>query len=172
MRLFVAAWPPASVLDEIASIERPTVAGVRWTARDQWHVTLRFLGEMDSADPVLEALRAVALPAADAALGDRVERLGRGVLCVTVGGLDRLAGAVTVTTAALGRPPETRPFHGHLTLARAQGRGRGGRGADLRPLAGAPVAPHRFAVSSVAVVRSHLGQAGAHYETIAEVACD
>jgi 2'-5' RNA ligase len=190
VRLFVAVWPPPEVLDEIAGIARPAAPGVRWTTADQWHVTLRFLGEMETPGPVVDALTAVALPSADGILGEVVQRLGRGVLCVAVDGLDSLAGAVTSATAAIGRPPEPRPFHGHLTIARdrgargargARGTGTGGerdtrdtqgaRGTDLRHLAGARLASHCFTVSSVAVVRSQLGGTGARYETLAEVAC-
>lgn len=167
MRLFVAVWPPELVLDAIGHLPRPTVAGVRWTTTDQWHVTLRFLGEVAEWAEVVDALDNTALPAAEAQLGDGTGRLGRGVLCIDVHGLGPLASAVTAATAALGRPPEERPFHGHVTLARASRPG----GADLRSLAGASIEPHRFPVRSVAVVCSHLGRAGARYETLAEVAC-
>ena len=45
-RLFVAAVPPAAVLDQIAELTRPEIEGLRWTTRDQWHATLRFLGRV------------------------------------------------------------------------------------------------------------------------------
>jgi 2'-5' RNA ligase len=166
MRLFVAVWPPSLVLEEIARLPRPVVPDVRWTTRDQWHVTLRFLGEVASFEEVVESLSATSLPVAEAELGQVVRRLGSGVLCVDVHGLGPVAEAVTTATAAMGRPPESRAFHGHLTLARA-----GRRGPDLRSLAGTPVQPSRFAVRLVAVVQSHLGRAGARYETVAEVPC-
>jgi 2'-5' RNA ligase len=166
VRLFVAVWPPAPVLEEISRLPRPPTAGVRWTTSDQWHVTLRFLGELASSEEVVEALSATSPASVEAQLGDVVRRLGSGVLCVDVHGLGPLAEAVIAATAMMGRPPEARPFHGHLTLARAAR-----RGPDLRRLAGAPVQPCRFAVHAVAVVRSHLGRAGARYETVAEVPC-
>jgi len=166
VRLFVAVWPPPEVIDAIAAVARPPADGVRWTTRDQWHVTLRFLGEVAAPDPVVAALEGAPLPAADAQLGERVRRLGRGVLSIDVDGLDGVAEVVTSATAEIGRPPESRPFHGHVTVARASR-----RGADLRPFAGEQVTLHRFAVRSVAIVQSHLGRGGASYETLHEVAC-
>ena len=67
MRLFVAVWPPPEVLDLVAEIDRPALAGVRWTTRDQWHVTLRFLGRMDG----IEAAAARLAEAAAAVRGGR-----------------------------------------------------------------------------------------------------
>ena len=46
-RLFIAVWPPPVVLDAIARLPWPAVEGVRYTTRDQWHLTLRFLGNAD-----------------------------------------------------------------------------------------------------------------------------
>ena len=46
-RMFIAAWPPSAVLDALDALPRRDVAGVRWTTREQWHVTLRYLGDVD-----------------------------------------------------------------------------------------------------------------------------
>lgn len=145
---------------------------MRWASRDQWHVTLRFLGEVEDPSLVDEALRQTELAAGEATLGPKVERLGRQVLCIPVEGLDALAAAVVGATATLGQPPEDRPFRGHLTLARVVGAGRrGGRKArgqrtirDHR-LVGAPF-DARWSVDEVVVVRSHLGSSGARYEDL------
>ena len=53
-RLFVAAWPPPDVADAIAALPRPVEPGVRYTPREQWHVTLLFLGTV----PIAPAIRA------------------------------------------------------------------------------------------------------------------
>jgi RNA 2',3'-cyclic 3'-phosphodiesterase len=50
VRLFAALIPPESVLDEIERAFAPYRGGppaLRWTARDTWHVTLAFYGEVD-----------------------------------------------------------------------------------------------------------------------------
>src|SRR5688572_10560871 len=118
MRLFIAVWPPAEVVGALAVLPRPTVPGVRWTGPAQWHVTLRFLGEVD-VPPALPA----SVPPATAVLGPVTVPLGA-VLAAPVAGLDELAGAVG----------NERGFTGHLTLARSRGRGR-----TPASLAGAPI---------------------------------
>ena len=120
-RLFVAVWPPADVVEALAVLPRPEAAGVRWTKPERMHITLRFLGEAAEGE-VADVLGAVPLPRVEAVAGPIAERLGRGVLMMPVAGLDQLARAVLDATGHLGRPPEDRPFVGHLTLARFKGR--------------------------------------------------
>lgn len=163
-RLFVAVWPPAGILDLLAGLDRPAVDGVRWTTREQWHVTLRFLGPVPDAEPVAEALAGLpALPPASAVLGPAVGRFGQRILHVPVGGLDALAAGVVAATADVGRPPEDRPFNGHVTLARVAKHG----SVDLRPLTRAPIAGE-WAVGAVCLVESRLSPHGARYEVLGE----
>lgn len=159
-RLFVAVWPPPGVLDLVAALPRRDEPGVRWTTRDQWHVTLRFLGtcEVDEAVAALGGLRWPDGPVA-ATCGPAVSRLGRDVVVVPVRGLDDLAAAVAAATGGVGEPPDPRPFTGHLTVARLRHRAACG-------VAGTPISAS-FPVGSVALVRSELDPAGARYETIA-----
>src|SRR5262245_7449378 len=116
-RLFVAVWPPDDVLELVQALPREERPGVRWTTRDPWHVTLRFLGAADVAEAVA-ALRLVDTATVEAVLGPRPRRLGASVLVMPVAGLDDIATAVLSATAEIGRPPENRRFHGHVTLAR------------------------------------------------------
>lgn len=165
-RLFVALWPPPEVLDRIEALPRPDVAGLRWTGRRHWHVTLRFLGSVPEVDPVMEALGGAAGFSArttEAVLGPAVDRFGRRVLHVPVSGLDGVATAVVAATAHIGHPPEDRPFRGHVTLARAAGRR---ASVDLRPLTGTPVTG-RWPVEEICLVRSDLSRTGARYEVVA-----
>lgn len=163
MRLFVAVHLPPDVLDAVAALPRPDRPGVRWTTRDQWHVTLRFLGEVEEPGPVADAVAVAVAPLApvDAVAGPAVTALGPGVVCVPVAGLDGVAAAVVRATAGFGQPPDDRPFRGHLTLARVR-RGSG----SARRLAGAPFEAS-WRVASADVVRSHLHPAGARYEVVA-----
>ncbi len=164
-RLFVAVWPPDDVLDVIGAIPRPEVRGLRWTRPDHWHVTLRFLGSVPDVDPVVEALSgAVAgrTPATEAVLGPAVGRFGRRVLQVPVADVESLAAAVVAATSGIGRPPDDRPFHGHVTLARVSERA----SVDLRSLTGTPVSA-RWRVDEVALVRSDLSGAAPRYEVVA-----
>ena len=150
-------WPPDDVLDAIAGVPRPSMSGVRWTTRDQWHVTLRFLGDA-GVDDTRAALDDVSASRTEALLGPTVKRLGSGVLCLPVGGLAELAAAVQQTTAAIGKPPEHRRFRGHVTLARLTG---------PPPKIDAEISCS-WPVATFALVRSHLGSGPARYETIAE----
>ena len=157
-RLFVAVWPPTEVLDGVEALFRPVEAGGRWTRRDQWHVTLRFLGSAD-IDEVTSALAGVRHPPVEAVVGPATELLGEGVLHLPVAGLGSLADGVVAATRDLGRPPEGRPFLGHLTLARMAGVPREG---VLDQAFSA-----RFAVDAVHLVSSSLGGDAARYETVA-----
>lgn len=164
MRLFVAVWPTDEVLDAVAALPRPAHPGLRWTTRDQWHVTLRFLGSVEDVDGARAALCGVAAAAADVEVGPEVGRFGRRILHVPTAGLDAIAAATVQAMRNIGEPSDPRPFHGHLTLARS---GRGG--ADLRALAGAPISG-RWRAREVTLVRSHLGGGvGARYEVIERV---
>ena len=155
-RLFIAAWPPAAVLDALEDVPRPDEPGVRYTRRDQWHVTLRFFGScgVDDARAVFRRIRA---DAAVAELGPAIARLGRTVVVVPVRGLDALAAAVDHATAEVGEAPDPRPFAGHLTIAR------------LRDRPACRVTGHRFAarfaVDEIHLVRSVLRPDGARYVT-------
>ena len=88
----------------------------------------------------------------EATLGPATGRFGRRVLHVPVHGLEEVAAATVAATAGVGRPPDSRSFAGHVTLARARGR----RGVDLRPLAGVAVSGS-WTVGELTLVASHLG---------------
>lgn len=159
-RLFVAVEPPPVLLERIDELDRPDGAGVRWSRREQWHITLRFLGEVDR-DAAVTALRGLSAPPSVAELGPTIERLGPRVVCVPIGGLEELAAAVAAAMGDLGAPPDHRPFRAHLTLGRA-------RSADTDvPLVGTPFRAS-FPVDAVALVESHLGSGPARYEVVAE----
>jgi 2'-5' RNA ligase len=166
MRLFVAVWPPADVLDAVAALHRPAVVGARWTGRDQWHVTLRFIGEVDDsmAGEVAAAVGRLGLAPVEARLGPAVELLNQRVVSVPVAGLDGFGPAVIEATRSFGKPPERRPFRGHLTLARLTGV----RRRDLAGVLGTPI-DAAWTVAEVHVVRSRLSPKGARYDSVAAV---
>ncbi len=144
-RLFVATWPPDDVMAALVALPRPPLPGVRWTAPERLHVTLRFFGDADE-EAVVDALGGERFPSADVRMGPGVEQLGRGVLVVLARGLEDLAAAVASTTGHLGQPPPDRPFHGHVTVARYRGKA---------PEDYAPQFQADFAATEIALVRSH-----------------
>src|SRR5262245_16893474 len=168
-RAFVAVEPPGEVLDVVASacssLELP--GGARRTTRDQWHVTLQFLGNHADVDAVVDALQQLAVSRGSARLGGSGafpnERRGRVLWLGLRDGrelLQQLAAAVGVLLAPLGHEPEARAFHPHLTLARCKAP------ADLRPIVAAlgsdPVGP-AWTASEVVVFESRLRRDGAQY---------
>jgi 2'-5' RNA ligase len=159
VRLFVGVWPTAEACEVLASMPRPEVAGVRWTSPDRWHVTVAFLGqvtevEVDAWTRTLRAATASLERRPEAILGPATELLGPAVLSVPVAGLEPAAEALGSAARTAGLPVDPRPFRGHLTLARARGRGR--LPGDL---AGEPIAA-RWTVAELCLVESVPGGRG------------
>jgi RNA 2',3'-cyclic 3'-phosphodiesterase len=179
MRLFVAAYPPADVCDHLerrlADLHIAVAAGqgvnTRLARRDNWHVTLVFLGEVPeqrTAD-VLEALqravdswRAAGLGAPELRLAGG-GRFGRGRFTIMWVGLDGELEALRRLSRDVRRelkrdrlPYDTKPFKPHMTVARPGDRlDRAAVEADRAVLADyrGPAWP----VETVELVRSHLG---------------
>ena len=154
-RLFIAVRPPAEVVDRLAALERPDGGGVGWTTPDQWHITLRFLGEADENE-ASATLAMIEAPRCRAVLGPATMLLGNAVVAPVVG-LDALAHTVRAATAGIGAPPDPRGFCGHLTLARVR----------RRSEAPGPVAiGAEFDVDMVGLLRSELHADGARHSTV------
>jgi RNA 2',3'-cyclic 3'-phosphodiesterase len=165
MRLFVALIPPAAVLDEIAAeIDRlrSTAPDLRWSRRDQWHVTLAFLGEVAERRTVELAER----------LGRAAHRhevldlsfsggghFSHSILWAGVRGdrdhLRTLAASVAAAARRAGIDLADRPYRPHLTLARSRARG----GVDLRPLVEsvADFAGTTWTAEAIHLIQSRLG---------------
>jgi 2'-5' RNA ligase len=167
VRLFVAVDLPAPVIRLLRSFPRPARRGLQWTKPAHWHVTLRFLGEVDEPRAVAEALSdipsGVDAPEAEARLGPATAWFPNGrVLHVPVSGVESLAGLVRDATS-MWRRDEEPAFAGHMTLARFRGPGSG-----PRELAGWPIAAH-FEVPEVVLYASSLGSDGRRYEVVSKV---
>ena len=129
MRLFVGITPtPEARAHAAEAVDRlATTAGLRRLARERWHVTLAFLGEVDP-DRIPElATRLDDVAQAQAPLqGLRLAGAGtfRGVLWLGVepterhSPADRLARAVQREMRSAGIPVERKQWRAHLTIAR------------------------------------------------------
>lgn len=159
-RLWIGIWPPDDVVAVLEELHRKDQVGTRFVRPENWHVTLRFLGDADP-DDVDERLRATSLPAAVATLGPAVDVLGEQMLVAPVRGVEDLATAVRTATADLGTDPVPRRFDGHLTLARMK------RRANVPRVLGHPVYAE-WDVTTIALVQSHLRHDGVRYDTLAE----
>ncbi len=158
-RLFIAVQPAEQVVEALRELPRKDGPGVRWVRPENWHITLRFLGEAD-ADEVAERLDRAALPVAHARYGPGVDLLFDRVVVVPVHGVDELARAVVDATRDLGSEPPPKRFAGHLTVARLKPRG------WVPAVIGAPLTG-AHAVDEIALVASTLRPTGAEHETIA-----
>lgn len=171
-RAFVAIRPPPAVLDAIeARVAAVAMPGGRPTTRDQWHVTVQFLGDdadigavaaAFSSSPLHVGAGEVRFGGADA-LGNR--RQAR-ILALRLRDGDAwacdLAAQVEATLAPLGyaRDPGEKTFLPHMTLARFR------EPTDLRPLCAAigpePTGP-AWPVGEVVLYESVLRPQGAQH---------
>ncbi len=166
-RLFVAVWPSDEACADLALLPRKDQVGVRFVPEENWHVTLRFLGESHPRE-VAEALDAVEFPAAVVQLGPVVEYLSDHSLIVRASGCEGLNSLVDRATAHLGDAPPRKRYLGHVTVARLGRSARSGKSrAVTPPIVGLPLSSS-FRVDEVVLVQSHLEPEGARYEVIAK----
>lgn len=140
MRLFIAIPMSPEAMKTLSQVREQfeaATSGLRWSAPESWHVTLRFLGQAseEQAGCLLERLHAVeAVP-----VPVRIEGLGffarAGVFWAGVAltpELLALEQKVVAATRKCGFMPEERTYNPHITLARAKGRGGAGALAPLK----------------------------------------
>jgi 2'-5' RNA ligase len=181
IRAFIAITPPADVIRHLRELQdRLQADGVqaRWVRPERIHLTLRFLGDIDSAQigAISAAMAAVASQSppfdlATSCLGGFPNRRKPRVIWVGIhdpaSHLQTVAQGLEDRLAPLIGQRERRPFTGHLTLARAKGR----RPIDLAPLAGAEdqhMARVAFRVRALMLYESRLGPGGAVYRCLRE----
>jgi 2'-5' RNA ligase len=125
MRLFVALDLPWEVKEELSDLSC-NLPGARWVPTDNFHLTLRFIGEAnrlqaEEIDFALASLRGRSFEFSLSGLG-WFEKNGR-VNTLYVGvernaDLARLQAKVETALSRCGLPPERRKFTPHVTLAR------------------------------------------------------
>ena len=164
----MAVRPPDAVLDAVAdALGEVELEGARFTTRDQWHVTLQFLGNRADIDAVAGALHGLSAARFDARLGGwgafpKPRRAGVVWIGLHHGdeGCSALASEVGERLTPLGFEPEARPFHAHLTIARLKSP----RSVEamLAALDTGPVG-EPWTVDDVVVYESRLRREGAAY---------
>ncbi len=190
MRLFVGIWPTEEGRGEAGALQgaiRRLGLGpaVRFTRPEQCHLTLAFLGEV--AEPRVAEVALAVRVAAQGCEAFRLRIAGLGcfpdtrhprVLWAGVSGdlspLRDVQRAVAAATDAYRDPRVAAtepPFHPHVTLARLKSRETSGRerrvlrefveGTPFQGTAGWPV-------TTVRLMRSDPGSAGAEYAVVAE----
>jgi len=169
-RLFVAVRPPDEVRDAlIDTIEG--LDGARWQADEQLHLTLRFIGEVDTpvANDLAAAFAGIVAPPFDLSLEgvSYFERKGMPTSIWArvplVPELTRLQRKVERACQSVGLPPESRRFMPHITIARLP-RTAGWIAPWLARHAGLRTT---WPVEEFILFESHLLASGAHYEAVA-----
>jgi 2'-5' RNA ligase len=138
MRLFIGIPLAAEVIGSLKRITsglRLSDDGLRWTSPETWHITLQFLGKTlpERYDCTLAHLGEIRSPHVPVWLEGTgyFDRAGVFFAGVNVSDeLRQLQKMVVAATAECGFAAEERPFHPHVTLARA----RGGNRQALRTL--------------------------------------
>ncbi len=127
MRLFAAILLPEDVRSELARLAGG-LPGARWSPEENYHLTLRFIGEVDNgyAEELAEALSHVGGEEFELAIeslgsfgGARPRAVWAGI--VPSKPLTALRRRVESALVRAGLPPEERKFTPHITLARTAG---------------------------------------------------
>jgi len=184
LRLFVAISIPQPVRDEIIRVQQelqPLVSRdvARWARSDQFHLTLRFLGDVpaDGVEDLKKSAGAVCQNARPLSL--RAEGVGffpnpRSPRVIWVGINDRAGRLVDLQKQieAAVRPftaePGEKNFTGHVTL----GRLKNPRPADIRDLAARAQSLEKrlfdeWTAHEIEIIQSELSPGGARYTSLA-----
>ena len=129
MRLFIGIPLAAEVIDALERISRSLRSAndnLRWSSPETWHITLQFLGEtpIEKYRCVVQHLSEIKAPAVAVWLHGTgfFDRAGVFFAAVNVSPeLRLLERLVVAATAQCGIDAEDRPYHPHVTLARAKG---------------------------------------------------
>ena len=158
-RLFVALWPPEPVVAALEELHRKDQVGARFVRPENWHVTLRFVGDADPND-VAAALSIASFEPTTVRLGPAVDIADQRTLFVPASGADALAAEVVRVTRELGDQAIRRRFLGHVTIARLKKR------ANMPRVLGELI-DIEWQPTEVALVESTLHPDGARYDTLA-----
>ena len=169
-RLFVGIDPPAAIKAQLIGL-MGGVGGARWQSEAQLHLTLRFIGEVDThqANDIAEVLTGLRHPAFQLAL-DGVGMFDRrgipNALWVGVRPHDAVTALHHKVNQALLRAavePERRAYLPHITIARF-GRSAGPVDAFIRTNGGVGSAP--FRVDDLCLYESQLTADGSVYTIV------
>jgi 2'-5' RNA ligase len=153
--------------------ELPTVS---WMKRENWHITLKFLGEVEEArvPHLQQALTSVPLEPIHLCIDRMLYFPKRGpvhVIAAGVGGdvgrLNQLQESIERSCGQLGFAAEDRQYAGHVTFGRSRAGERGGDGVSLRETKLESMFPGpMFQVTQFALVQSRLSNQGSEYAVL------
>jgi len=174
MRLFLAIDIPDPIRRLIGGVQeqlRKSIRGpIRWVDPANFHFTIKFLGEVEDASPILAAVQSIQGSCFDLQLGslaqlpptDRAD-----VVMIDLANVPdellHLHQAVEAAFESLNFPRDPRPFHPHLTLARLSVPRFVSREIAL------DIAPVRFHVDAIHLMESTHDEAGSTYRKISRI---
>ena len=183
MRCFLAIDLPEDARRHLAGVQGALrdppddAARVSWVRRENWHVTLKFLGERADAEivRVCEALRRVQAEPMRLCADRMVYFPRRGpvrVIAVEAGGdvgrLSELHAKIEESCASVNVERDARRFTGHITLGRSRQGETGGGFASLRSRTLPELFPGpSFDVREFALMQSELHPQGSRYTRLA-----
>jgi 2'-5' RNA ligase len=182
IRAFIAISLPESVLQAMGQAQetlRRLGRGIRWVRKEGIHLTLKFLGDVDTdhVENIHMAMERASKGTSPFVLtGDGIgvfpDLKRPRVIWIGLSGdlqvLLALQARLESQLKGLGFPKEKRPFKGHLTLGRVKGRL--GASELRKALEGfGSFQTEAFTVRSVALFQSTLHPQGAVYTKLAEV---
>ncbi|MSP02320.1 MAG: RNA 2',3'-cyclic phosphodiesterase [Acetobacteraceae bacterium] len=126
MRLFVALDLPWSAREQLAALSGSGIPGARWVPPENYHLTLRFIGDIPShvardVDDALLGLRSRGFALTLTGMGTFSKGGVSSALWVGVERtppLDHLRNKIEMALQRCGLEPERRKFQPHVTLAR------------------------------------------------------
>lgn len=172
MRVFIAALLPEDIiayLREYQESVKPLWEGIRWEGYEKFHITLKFLGniEEDKASKVKTVMEDCikgrkAFDVILKATGGFPNLKNPRVICYCLGctsELEYIFHCIEEGLSSLGFPKEERPFKPHITAGRAK--------AKVRLYGSMPsLKPREFKIRELAVIRSELRPSGSIYTPI------
>lgn len=178
MRLFTALDPPPDTVERLAPLQRPDSLDARWTSPEQFHVTIRFIGNVDeeTATAYRNALTGIESPPIECVpygLDVLPSRRNPSVLIVGLEQTEALMDlyqTVSDVLEAEGLEPETRTYRPHVTLARVRGLPARSVHAFLDETAAASLEP--FTVDAFHLYESTLTSDGAVHESLEAFSLD
>jgi 2'-5' RNA ligase len=169
MRLFLGLPIPSELAQALTRLTRAIeLPKGRWTAPENVHLTLVFLGEV--AEPTLPPIEHELSELTFAPFPLKLTSLNTfpraGVLVAEVEParpLLQLQAKVAASMARCGFAPEDRPYQPHITLARFRGSLRLSKNQHALPTS----LQNSFSADTVNLYRSNLTPTGSHYEILA-----